>query len=133
MNNRKQPKRYVERWLDESYRDREHELVTSIEIARMAGTSASTVTGWRRRYKDFPQPVKEVESGPTPSRYFVAADVTQWLTERWPRGRGEGKARLGAFVADLDAEIHSLREQLRHLESVRDQVRSVIGEADTER
>lgn len=133
MHNRRQQKRYEVRWIDESYRDREHELVTSIEIARMAGTGASTVTGWRRRYKDFPQPVKEVESGPTPSRYFVAAEAARWLAERWPGGRGEGKARLGAFVADLDAEIAVVHAQLRHLESVRDQIRSAIGEAHTER
>lgn len=133
MNNRKQPKRYVERWLDESYRDREHELITTAEVARMADVGLTTVSGWRHRYEDFPQPVKEVENGPAPSPYFDATEITRWLIEQRPRGRGESKARLGVFAADLDAEIAVLRGKLRHLESVRDQVRSAIDEDDTER
>ncbi len=133
MSTRRQQKRYVERWLDESYRDREHELVTTAEIARMGGVGLTTVSGWRHRYDDFPQPVKEVENGPAPSRYFVAAEVTRWLIERRPRGRDGGKAHLGLFAAEVDAEIAVLRRQLLHLESVRDQVRAAIGQDVTER
>ena len=133
MNNTKQPKRYVERWIDESYRDREHELVTTAEIAQMAGVDLRTVNGWRQRYEHFPRTIKETDIGAAPTRSFVAKKVAEWLIEWRPRNRDESEAHLGVFAAGLDAEIAVLRGQLRHLESVRDQVRSAIGEGESER
>lgn len=127
MRNRKQ-KRYIERWLDTTYQGREHELVTTAEIAAMAGAGLSTVIGWRRRYEDFPEPVKEVETGSAPTKYFVATEATAWLAERAPGNREKAKARLAAFAIDVEDDIDALRQQLRHLEHMRDQVRKATGQ-----
>ncbi|MBS2965265.1 N-6 DNA methylase [Actinocrinis puniceicyclus] len=57
-------------------------LVTSAEIARLAGVGRAAVSNWRRRYPDFPKPV----GGPASSPTFALAEVEKWLADT---GKGE--------------------------------------------
>lgn len=110
-------KSYETRWLDETYRGREAELVSVPEIAKMARRDTSTVNVWARRHPHFPAPVKEVIAGPGPTRYYVIGDVTVWLlTYR--------AAVLDELMVDLDAEIDRLT-------SMRDQIRAARESAIT--
>ena len=53
----------------------EHDLVGINEIAGMAGVSPQAVANWRVRSSDFPQPLKELASGPV----FRRTQVRAWL------------------------------------------------------
>ncbi len=53
----------------------EHDLVGITEIAGMAGVSSQAVANWRVRSPDFPQPLKELASGPV----FRRSQVSAWL------------------------------------------------------
>lgn len=127
---RHQAKQYVTHWLDESYRGREDELVTTGDIAQIAGVDPRTVNGWIRGYDHFPDPVKTVKSGPAPSRFFATTDVVVWLVEH--RGMSE---ELVDFAADLDDHIREVREALATAEQVRDQILDAVrtaGSGDTD-
>ena len=50
-------------------------LVGLIEIAQKAGVKRNTVTSWRDRHDDFPEPVKELAVGPI----FWWPHVRDWL------------------------------------------------------
>lgn len=50
-------------------------VVTAAEVARLAGVGRAAVSNWRRRYRDFPQPVGGGDSSPS----FRLADVRSWL------------------------------------------------------
>ena len=52
--------------------------LTSSDIAKMADVSLSTVSNWRARHQDFPEPV----SGSGSSPRFDVIEVRQWLTAR---------------------------------------------------
>lgn len=49
--------------------------ITASEIAQLAGVGRSTVSNWRQRHDDFPQPV----DGDAASPRFLAADIRAWL------------------------------------------------------
>lgn len=53
-------------------------LVTAADIARIAGVSRGTVSNWRRRRPDFPEPV----GGTAVSPAYDRAEVEQWLKDR---------------------------------------------------
>lgn len=53
----------------------EHDLVGINEIAGMAGVTTQAVANWRTRSSDFPQPLKELASGPV----FRRTQVRAWL------------------------------------------------------
>lgn len=53
----------------------EHDLVGVNEIASMAGVTTQAVANWRVRSSDFPQPLKELASGPI----FRKTQVRAWL------------------------------------------------------
>ena len=53
----------------------EHDLVGINEIAVMGGVSSQAVANWRVRSSDFPQPLKELASGPV----FRRTQVRAWL------------------------------------------------------
>lgn len=61
----------------------EQAVVTSADVARLAGVGRAAVSNWRRRYEDFPRPVAGSESSPG----FRLPDVQAWL---------RAKGRLGA-------------------------------------
>ncbi|MFD0800266.1 N-6 DNA methylase, partial [Streptomonospora algeriensis] len=53
-------------------------LVTAAEISRLAGVTRATVSNWRRRHADFPDPAGGTESSPT----YALAAVRAWLKAR---------------------------------------------------
>ncbi|QKZ23262.1 N-6 DNA methylase [Streptomyces chartreusis] len=53
-------------------------LVTGSEIARLAGVTRAAVSNWRRRYDDFPAPVR----GGAGSPLFALAEVQAWLDKQ---------------------------------------------------
>jgi SAM-dependent methyltransferase len=53
-------------------------LMTAADIARLAGVTRATVSNWRRRHPDFPEPVGGTESSPAYDRVQVEA----WLAAR---------------------------------------------------
>lgn len=64
----------------------EAELVSVSEIAGRARRPISTVQSWRRRHRDFPQPVASLAAGP----------VWRWPNvERWISGRSTPRRRGG--------------------------------------
>ncbi len=50
-------------------------VLTTEEIARVAGVARGTVSGWRRRHAEFPAPVSGTGRGPV----FDQAEVEAWL------------------------------------------------------
>ncbi|MFD3730295.1 N-6 DNA methylase [Streptomyces sp. NPDC058632] len=52
--------------------------VTAAEISRIAGVTRATVSNWRRRYDDFPQPAGGTESSPL----YDLESVRAWLASR---------------------------------------------------
>lgn len=54
------------------------ELYGIYEIAEMAGVTRAAVANWRKRFRDFPDPVKELRSGPV----FDRGQVRYWLARR---------------------------------------------------
>jgi hypothetical protein len=73
-------------------------LVTSAEIARLAGVGRAAVSNWRRRYPDFPKPAGGPDSSPT----FSIEEVTQWLaaTGKGKQLRVEGVTKTGTHRLD---------------------------------
>lgn len=63
------------------------ELVGVSEIGEMAGVSRQTVTNWRARYEDFPEPVADLKATPV----FVAVVVRAWLKRQEARRAAERK------------------------------------------
>jgi predicted RNA methylase/predicted DNA-binding transcriptional regulator AlpA len=66
-------------------------LVTMTEVAELAGVRRPTVSNWRRRHADFPQPVQADDQQPL----FDPEMVATWLDQRpipeastWPRTYG---------------------------------------------
>jgi type I restriction enzyme M protein len=54
------------------------QLIGVKEIAELAGVTSAAVGNWRNRYKDFPQPVQQVGSGPV----FDSDAIEAWLKRR---------------------------------------------------
>ncbi|MFF4312416.1 N-6 DNA methylase [Streptomyces sp. NPDC001507] len=52
--------------------------VTAAEISRIAGVTRATVSNWRRRHEDFPEPSGGTESSPL----YDLESVRAWLTSR---------------------------------------------------
>ena len=55
-----------------------HTLITSSEIAALAHVGGSTVSNWKRRYDDFPQPA----GGPKNKPLYHCDSVLRWLRQR---------------------------------------------------
>jgi SAM-dependent methyltransferase/predicted DNA-binding transcriptional regulator AlpA len=53
------------------------DLVTITEISKIAGTARPTVSNWKRRHDDFPEPAGKGAKGPL----FRRNEILQWLTE----------------------------------------------------
>jgi N-6 DNA Methylase len=53
----------------------EREEITAAAIARLAGVGRSAVANWRRRYPDFPKPIRDSATSPT----FERGAVEEWL------------------------------------------------------
>ncbi|PSR66844.1 N-6 DNA methylase [Nocardia sp. MDA0666] len=103
-------------------------LVTSSEIAELAGVGRAAVSNWRRRYADFPDPVAGAGAGPM----FRYSEVTGWLRAKgrltapsseklWrtiesavgDSGLPGSVARLAAHLAELSDGAHIQPQILR--------------------
>ncbi|NEA22214.1 N-6 DNA methylase [Actinomadura bangladeshensis] len=91
--------------------------MTAAEISRLAGVTRATVSNWRRRHSDFPQPSGGTEASPSYDRRQVEAwldargrlparsssdDLRTQLRGRTPR-EAEAIALFTAHLAGLDA------------------------------
>jgi hypothetical protein len=96
----------------------EHDLVGINEIAAMAGVSTQAVANWRVRSSDFPQPLKELASGPV----FRRTQVRAWL-KRNNRKLGSLDesstfySRLKSFRNDDEALSNCIEEIVEELEN----------------
>lgn len=96
----------------------EHDLVGINEIATMAGVSTQAVANWRVRSSDFPQPLKELASGPV----FRRTQIRAWLMRN---NRKLGSLdefssfypRLKSFRNDDEALSNCIEEIVEELES----------------
>jgi len=94
------------------------DLVGINEIAAMAEVTTQAVANWRVRSSDFPQPLKELASGPV----FRRTQIRAWL-KRNNRKLGSLKAsssyhaRLKSFRNDDDALSDCIEEIVTKLES----------------
>ncbi len=96
----------------------EHDLVGINEIATMASVSTQAVANWRVRSSDFPQPLKDLASGPV----FRRTQIRAWL-KRNNRKLGaldtslSYYARLKSFRNDDEALSTCIEEIVDELES----------------
>jgi len=73
-------------------------LVSSTDIAELAGVSRGAVSNWRRRHEDFPKPA----SGPTTKPLFSRAEVTSWLLANGHElTKDSGQTAVWAFLNQL--------------------------------
>ncbi|WP_438388967.1 N-6 DNA methylase [Actinopolyspora saharensis] len=81
--------------------------VTAAEISRMAGVTRATVSNWRRRHPDFPEPVGGTETSPA----YDAEQVREWLAERGqlPQRTSCEQLRAAVRVADEDERELAVR------------------------
>ena len=96
-------------------------LVTSAEIARLAGVGRAAVSNWRRRYPDFPKPVGGPDSSPT----FALAEVEKWLADT---GKGE-QLRTAGVTATGTQRLDRSGQLTRHLPR-HSPAADVVGAAD---
>ena len=96
----------------------DHDLVGINEIASMAGVSTQAVANWRVRSSDFPQPLKELASGPV----FRRTQIRAWL-KRNNRKLGSLESsssfypRLKSFRNDDDALSNCIEKIVAQLET----------------
>jgi hypothetical protein len=76
-------------------------LVTSAEIARMAGIDRAAVSNWRRRYEDFPKPVAGTASSPQ----FSLEQVESWLRGRKREVRLSPELRTWQRLRSLGGDL----------------------------
>ena len=53
-------------------------LISSSEVAELAGVAPSTVSNWRKRHDDFPEPAETTERG---RDLFDLKEIERWLKE----------------------------------------------------
>jgi SAM-dependent methyltransferase/predicted DNA-binding transcriptional regulator AlpA len=77
--------------------------LTAADIARMAGVTRATVSNWRRRHADFPEPTGGTGASPAYDR----ADVEAWLATRRILPEPSRGERLWRAVLDeaVEAEL----------------------------
>ncbi|WP_192255608.1 Z1 domain-containing protein [Mesorhizobium caraganae] len=96
----------------------DHDLVGINEIAAMAGVTTQAVANWRVRSSDFPQPLKELASGPV----FRGTQIRAWL-KRNNRKLGSLQSsssyypRLKSFRNDDEALSNCIEEIVNELET----------------
>ncbi len=86
----------------------EPEQMTAAAIARLAGVGRAAVSNWRRRYREFPQPVGGSPNSPT----FDRAEVEAWL-------KATGKTDQLATAGQTDTGTQRLGEPERSISDLR--------------
>ncbi|RKS79490.1 N-6 DNA methylase [Actinomadura pelletieri DSM 43383] len=81
------------------------EQLTAAEISRLAGVTRATVSNWRRRHPDFPQPSGGTEASPSYDRRQIEA----WL---------DARGRLPARSAKDDLRTHLRGRTPRDVEAI---------------
>lgn len=122
----------------------ETQNVTSADIARIAQVSRTTVSNWRRRHRDFPQPV----GGAGSRALFDRLQVEEWLDrggrlpERAPhervweqvRATAGGGGALGEVVAGVqEALLHLSRDGGAAVGTAEERLAAQPGGADLTR
>ncbi|MRH92816.1 N-6 DNA methylase [Nocardia sp. SYP-A9097] len=70
--------------------------MTATEISRLAGVTRATVSNWRRRHADFPQPIGGTEARPV----FDLNEVQSWLA-------GHGRDAIESPITELRTWVRS--------------------------
>ncbi|MBR7826624.1 N-6 DNA methylase [Actinospica sp. MGRD01-02] len=88
-------------------------LLTSAEVARLAGVTRAAVSNWRRRHSDFPQPVRSGSNGPL----FPLSEVRAWLKRQNKGNEVTGEVRLwqalrAEFGDDMTAAVTAVARYL---------------------
>ncbi|RBP17313.1 Z1 domain-containing protein [Roseiarcus fermentans] len=96
----------------------EHDLVGIAEIAAMGGVSTQAVANWRVRSPDFPQPLKELASGPV----FRRTQIRAWLKRNNRKlssldNSSSFYSRLKSFRSDDEALSNCIEEIVGELEN----------------
>lgn len=114
-------------WLRPEYQGRDHELLSFSEFAALADVERATARKWTKA-DTFPQPVKEVPFGNGPARYYVPAELVDWLLHHRPRlaDPARERARLRIAMAELAGEIQALTLELRHKTSIYEQLQPIL-------
>ena len=91
-------------------------LITTSEIADLAGVDVSTVSNWRRRFDgSFPEPVPTADAGKRPK--FGRAEILEWLAQN---------PRVGAPRSTPGADLFAVIDGFRGLFPV-DSAMDVVG------
>src|SRR3954452_15753474 len=96
------------------------EQLTAAEISRLASVTRATVSNWRRRHPDFPQPSGGTEASPSYDRRQVEA----WL---------DARGRLPARSSRDDLRAHLRGRAPREAEAVALFAAHVAGLGDKKR
>jgi predicted DNA-binding transcriptional regulator AlpA len=92
-------------------------LVTTSEIAVLAGVDASTVSNWRRRFDGtFPQPALTDDEGKRPK--FDRAEITEWLRQN---------PQVGGRPSDTRSDLYRVLDRVRGL-ATPDSHAEIIGQ-----
>lgn len=116
-------------WLRPEFQGRDHELISFSEFVVLAGLERPTVRQWMRKNDDFPKPVKEMPFGNGTARYFVPAELIDWLLryrERLGTEAVRERARLRVAMAQLADDINALTIELRHKRSLYEQINPIL-------
>lgn len=116
------------KWLRPEFQGRDHELLSFSEVVALAGVGRATARQWMNTFDHFPKPVKEVPFGNGPARYFVPAEVIDWLLHHRPRleDPARERARLRVMLAQIADDINAMTIELRHKNSIYEQLNPIL-------
>ncbi|MFC7326230.1 N-6 DNA methylase [Marinactinospora rubrisoli] len=100
----------------------ERDEMTAAAIARLAGVSRAAVSNWRRRYPEFPKPVR----GGAGSPKFARAQIEAWL-------KATGKADQLATAGQTETGTQRVDGLAPSLEDERDELAARVRQAPQER
>lgn len=101
----------------------EDELVSTTDIAAIAGVERSTVSNWKRRHEDFPMPAGRNSRGPL----YARQDVADWLSTRSGLSGLSGSASVRPEFSMLFMYADQYRGQLSFQDFAADGSARCIG------
>src|SRR5947208_16988972 len=84
------------------------QLLGLYEIAEIAAVNPSAVANWRKRFKDFPEPVAELKAGTV----FQEGQIRLWLKRR----QGDDLKSIGTYYDQLAAKRADSTELIANIE-----------------